>query len=193
MKGTIKRGNSFAEDEANASWLYHSEKNRAENVMIVDLLRNDLGVMAEPGSVQVAKLFEIEHYPTVHQMTSTITAKIPEKTGLVDIFKSLFPCGSITGAPKISTMDVISSLETTPREVYCGAIGYITPGNEAMFNVPIRTVVINQKTGKATYGVGGGITWDSTTEGEYHEILAKASVLDTDRPEFQLLESLLLE
>ncbi|KAA9024217.1 aminodeoxychorismate synthase component I [Niallia endozanthoxylica] len=192
MKGTIKRGNSYSEDKKNANWLYHSEKNRAENVMIVDLLRNDLGMIAQPGTVEVPKLFEMEHYPTVHQMTSTITAKLSENIELVDIFKALFPCGSITGAPKIKTMEIISELETTPRNVYCGAIGYITPNQEAIFNVPIRTVVIEQKTGIATYGVGGGITWDSTTEGEYHEILSKAKLLEVNRPEFQLLESLLL-
>lgn len=192
MKGTIKRGNTLEEDEELARWLYLSEKNRAENVMIVDLLRNDLGMIAEPASVHVPKLFEIEHYPTVHQMTSTITAKIPESTPIVDIFKALFPCGSITGAPKISTMNIIANLETAPREVYCGAIGFIAPNKEAIFNVPIRTVVINHKTGKATYGVGGGITWDSTSEDEYHEVLAKKSVLEEHRPEFQLLESFLL-
>lgn len=192
MKGTAKRGRTFAEDEAIADWLYHSEKNRAENVMIVDLLRNDLNIIAEKGTVKVPKLFEIEHYPTVHQMTSTITAKVSKETKLIDIFKALFPCGSITGAPKISTMKIIEKLEKTPREVYCGAIGYITPNKEAIFNVPIRTLVINQRTGGATYGVGGGITWDSTAEDEYHEILAKASLLAEERPEFELLESLLL-
>jgi len=193
MKGTVRRGNSFSEDKENADWLYHSEKNRAENVMIVDLLRNDLGMIARPGTVEVPMLFEIEHYPTVHQMTSTITAKLAENVQLVDIFKALFPCGSITGAPKISTMGIISELETAPRDVYCGAIGYITPNEEAIFNVPIRTVVIDQNTGAATYGVGGGITWDSTTKGEYHEILTKAKLLEENRPEFQLLESLLLQ
>lgn len=193
MKGTINRGKSISEDEANADWLYHSEKNRAENLMIVDLLRNDLGIIAEPGTVTVPKLFEIEHYPTVHQMTSTITAEISSKTKLVDIFKALFPCGSITGAPKVRTMSIISELETAPREVYCGAIGFITPAKEAVFNVPIRTVQINLQTGQATYGVGGGITWDSTSEGEYQEILAKAKLLEENRTEFQLLESLLLE
>jgi para-aminobenzoate synthetase/4-amino-4-deoxychorismate lyase len=192
MKGTIKRGNSFAEDKANAKWLFHSEKNRAENVMIVDLLRNDLGAIAESGTVQVEKLFEIEQYPTVHQMTSTISAKVSPNIQLIDIFKALFPCGSITGAPKMSTMEIIANLEPTPREVYCGAIGYITPKKEAIFNVPIRTVVIKHQTGMATYGVGGGITWDSTTDGEYQEIIAKASLLSEKRPEFQLLESLLL-
>ena len=184
MKGTVKRGKTLNEDKENANWLFHSEKNRAENVMIVDLLRNDLGVIAEPGTVKVPKLFEIEHYPTVHQMTSTITANISENIRLVDIFKALFPCGSITGAPKIRTMDIIAELETSPRDVYCGAIGFITPNKEAIFNVPIRTVVIEQKTGKATYGVGGGITWDSTAKGEYDEILAKASLLEEDRPEY---------
>ncbi|KGR77247.1 aminodeoxychorismate synthase component I [Ureibacillus manganicus] len=192
MKGTVLRGKTVAEDEDNASWLYHSEKNRSENVMIVDLLRNDLGRIAELGSVEVTKLFEIEHYPTVHQMTSTIKAKISQNTSYFDIFKALFPCGSITGAPKISTMDIIAQVENTPREVYCGAIGYFTPNGEAVFNVPIRTVVIDQQTGEATYGVGGGITWDSTADGEYHEVLAKASFLERDVPQFQLLESILL-
>jgi len=193
MKGTIKRGKSFEEDEANARWLYLSEKNRAENVMIVDMLRNDLSVIAELGTVQVPKLYDIELYPTVYQMTSTITAKVAEKTELVDIFKALFPCASITGAPKVSTMKMIADLEPEPREVYCGAIGYISPSKEAVFNVPIRTVLIDQQSGRATYGVGGGITWDSTSEGEYEEVLAKASLLEEDRPEFDLLESLLLD
>lgn len=193
MKGTIARGLTLEQDEKNAKWLYDSEKNRAENVMIVDLLRNDLNFMADQGTVQVPKLFEIEQYPTVHQMTSTITAEVSPKLSFYDIFKALFPCGSITGAPKISTMEIISNLEHEPRDVYCGAIGYITPQKEAIFNVPIRTVIINQQTGQATYGVGGGITWDSTSKGEYEEVITKASLLETDRPDFELLESLLLE
>lgn len=192
MKGTIKRGASFEEDASNANWLLHSEKNRAENLMIVDLLRNDLGMVAQSGTVAVEKLFEIEQYPTVHQMTSTITAKVSETTTLVDIFKAIFPCGSITGAPKISTMKIIADLENEPREVYCGAIGYITPNKEAIFNVPIRTVLINHSTSNAVYGVGGGVTWDSTSDGEYHEILAKAKLLEEKPVDFQLLESLLL-
>ncbi|MFJ8235691.1 aminodeoxychorismate synthase component I [Ureibacillus sp. NPDC094379] len=193
MKGTISRGKTLLEDRQNAEWLFQSEKNRAENLMIVDLLRNDLSMIATPHSVQVPRLFDIEPYPTVHQMTSTITATIEPNTQLIDIFNALFPCGSITGAPKISTMEKIAELESTPRDVYCGAIGYITPNHEAIFNVPIRTVVIDQKTGTATYGVGGGITWDSTTEDEYDEILAKAKLLEVERPVFQLLESLLLK
>lgn len=192
MKGTIKRGKTSDEDEAMADELYHSEKNRAENVMIVDLLRNDLSVVAKTGTVKVEKLFEIERYPTVHQMTSTITAEIKEDIALTDIFKALFPCGSITGAPKIRTMEIIEELEGSPREVYCGTIGYITPAKEAIFNVPIRTVMIKNETGKATYGVGGGITWDSTAEDEYHEVVAKALLLEEERPLFSLLESLLL-
>jgi para-aminobenzoate synthetase/4-amino-4-deoxychorismate lyase len=161
--------------------------------MIVDMLRNDLSIIAESGTVQVPTLYEIEPYPTVYQMTSTITAKVAGNTDLVDIFKALFPCASITGAPKVSTMKIIAGLESEPREVYCGTIGYITPTKEAVFNVPIRTVLIDQQSGIATYGVGGGITWDSTSEGEYEEVLAKASLLEEDRPEFELLESLLLE
>lgn len=193
MKGTCKRGRWYEEDEANAQWLYHSEKNRAENVMIVDLLRNDLGATAIPGSVKVPKLFEIEKYPTVLQMTSTITAKTNPETTLVDVFSALFPCGSITGAPKISTMKIISSLEDSPREVYCGAIGYITPDQEAIFNVPIRTTIIDAETGKMEYSVGGGITWDSEIEDEYEEALTKAMLLTATIPEFDLLESLRLE
>lgn len=193
MKGTTKRGHSFAEDKANADWLFHSEKNRAENVMIVDLLRNDLGTIAELGSVHVPKLFEIEQYPTVYQMTSTVTGKVSADIQLIDIFKALFPCGSITGAPKIRTMEIIKDIETTPREVYCGAIGFITPYKEAVFNVPIRTIVIDKQTGKAIYGVGGGITWDSSVEDEYNEIIEKAKILEKDLPKFQLLESFLLD
>lgn len=193
MKGTVKRGKTSEEDQALSEWLAHSEKNQAENVMIVDLLRNDLGRIAKPGSVDVPKLFEIERYPTVHQMTSTVEAELEEGTDLIDVFGALFPCGSITGAPKVSTMNLISHLEQSPREVYCGAIGFITPEREAVFNVPIRTVMIEQASGNATYGVGGGITWDSTSEEEYGEILAKSSFLKLDRPEFNLLESFLLE
>ncbi|MBS4172745.1 aminodeoxychorismate synthase component I [Bacillus sp. FJAT-49736] len=193
MKGTVKRGRTIMEDEELTNWLYHSEKNRAENLMIVDLLRNDLGMIAESGSVKVEKLFEIEPYPTVLQMTSTITAKTMDETKITDVFRALFPCGSITGAPKISTMKIISELEDSPREVYCGAIGYMTPDHEAIFNVPIRTVVIDKQTGKATYGVGGGITWDSTSEDEYNEMLTKAALLTVKRPPFELLESLKLQ
>ncbi|ASK61039.1 aminodeoxychorismate synthase, component I [Virgibacillus phasianinus] len=190
MKGTAQRGLTYKEDNRRATWLAASEKNRAENVMIVDLLRNDLGTIAKPGTVQVPKLFSIEKYPTVYQMTSTITATTEEDISLTDVFKALFPCGSITGAPKISTMRIIQELETSPRGVYCGAIGYITPEQEAIFNVPIRTVTIDHEDNCAKYGVGGGITWDSTSEGEYDEIITKSALLKRKQPEFQLLESI---
>lgn len=190
MKGTVARGNTTFEDTKNKEWLYHSEKNRAENVMIVDLLRNDLGAIAIPGTVKVPELFSIETYPTVHQMTSTVTAEIEAQHTITDIFKALFPCGSITGAPKISTMRIINELEDEPRDVYCGTMGYITPKNEAVFNVPIRTVILDKEKGNVTYGVGGGITWDSKTDEEYEEVITKARVLEVKHEPFQLLESI---
>jgi len=190
MKGTAKRGLMALEDATRRRELYLSEKNRAENVMIVDLLRNDLGKIADFGSVRVPKLFEITKYPTVFQMTSTVQATVPETTTLADIFRSLFPCGSVTGAPKISTMNIIAEEEKSPRGVYCGAIGYLTPQKQVYFSVPIRTVVIDKKRGTARYGVGGGITWDSTAQDEYEEILAKAAVLDEEYPDFALLETM---
>lgn len=190
MKGTIARGKTPAEDKSNGEWLYRSEKNRAENVMIVDLLRNDLGMIAKSGTIKVPALFAIEKYPTVYQMTSTVTAEVSTDKRLPDIFKALFPCGSITGAPKISTMNIINELENSAREVYCGTIGFITPEQEAIFNVPIRTVVINNQTNEAQYGVGGGITWGSTDEEEYEEVLTKAAIVNTTNTGFELLESL---
>ncbi|HET7616797.1 MAG TPA: aminodeoxychorismate synthase component I, partial [Bacillales bacterium] len=193
MKGTSGRGRWSEEDRALASRLFHSEKERAENVMIVDLLRNDLGTIAKPGSVRVSKLFDIERYPTVLQMTSTVEAETKEDVKLEDVFRALFPCGSVTGAPKVNTMSLIHELEDSPREVYCGALGFVKPGGEAVFNVPIRTVAVDADLGKAMYGVGGGITWDSTPEGEYREAATKAKMLTEDQPEFELLESLKLE
>lgn len=193
MKGTIKRGRTLEEDMANRAILSQSIKDRSENVMIVDLLRNDLSRVAKIGSVQVPKLFTIETYPTVFQMTSTIEAEIELQTSIVDLFTALFPCGSITGAPKVSTMDLIHQLEPDPREIYCGAVGFIEPNGEAVFNVAIRTVVIDKETGVAEYGVGGGITWDSTATGEYEEVLAKAQLLTEDVVSFELLESIKLD
>lgn len=192
MKGTVKRGTTLKGDQLNADWLAASEKNQAENYMIVDLLRNDLGMIAKPGSVKVPQLKAIEKYPTVWQMTSTITADTNPGTTIIDIFKALFPCGSITGAPKIKTMEIIADIENSPREVYCGAIGFITPQSEAVFNVPIRTVVIEKETGKAEYGVGGGITWDSELSEEYDEAFLKAKLLTVERPAYKLLESIKL-
>ena len=193
MKGTAKRGRWLAEDQAQAEWLVTSKKNRAENLMIVDLLRNDLGRVATVGSVRVPQLFAIERYPTLFQMTSTVAATTQPGTTLDDIFAALFPCGSITGAPKASTMNLIARLEDGPRGVYCGAIGFVSPQHEAIFNVAIRTVVIDTESGAAEYGVGGGITWDSTPEDEYAEALTKAALLSEPAPSFALLETLRLE
>ncbi|WP_028776544.1 aminodeoxychorismate synthase component I [Shimazuella kribbensis] len=193
MKGTAKRGRSEQEDIFRAAQLLDSTKDRAENLMIVDLLRNDLGKIAVPGSVHVPSLFAIEKYPTVWQMTSTIEAITPPESSLSDIFTALFPCGSITGAPKRKTMELIRSLEQSPREAYCGTIGYLKPGGEAVFNVAIRTVVVDQEQKKATYGVGGGITWDSTSGGEYEEVITKAKILESKPFSHQLLESIRLE
>lgn len=190
MKGTIKRGLTYKQDLEQREILAASVKDRAENVMIVDLLRNDISQVAELGTVQVPALYTIEKYPTVFQMTSTVTAETRPGTTITDIMRALFPCGSITGAPKASTMKVITHLEPEPREVYCGAIGYIEPGGEAVFNVPIRTAIVDKAERQATYSVGGGITWDSTAEGEYEEAIAKSSVLLEQRPDFKLLETI---
>jgi para-aminobenzoate synthetase / 4-amino-4-deoxychorismate lyase len=193
MKGTAKRGRFLEEDIKQIDNLKESEKEQAENLMIVDLLRNDVGKIAKPGTVRVPKLFQIETYPTLHQMTSTVEAELEEKLTIFDWFQALFPCGSITGAPKIRTMDYIQKLERSPRDVYCGAIGFITPKREAIFNVPIRTVIVDSEKENATYGVGGGVTWDSSVSGEYDELFTKAKLLTERLPNFQLLESLALE
>ena len=192
MKGTAARGRWAADDDANAAQLAASAKERAENLMIVDLLRNDLGRIAQIGSVRVPDMYALERYPTVWQMTSTVTATERPGTTLGDVFAALFPCGSVTGAPKISTMQLIAALETQPRGVYCGAIGIVLPGGEAIFNVGIRTLVLDLEHQTATYGVGGGITIDSTAEGEYAEVVAKAALLREQSPNFALLETLRL-
>jgi para-aminobenzoate synthetase/4-amino-4-deoxychorismate lyase len=169
-------------------------KDRAENAMIVDLLRNDLGRIAVPGTVRWSKVFEPERFETVWQLTSTVTARIRPQTGLADVFRALFPSGSITGAPKVRTMRIIADLEDSPRGVYCGAVGYLAPASagppSASFNVAIRTVTIDAETGTAEYGVGGGITWDSSAAGEFDETVAKAKVLTARRPPFELLETM---
>jgi para-aminobenzoate synthetase/4-amino-4-deoxychorismate lyase len=193
MKGTAQRGRYEEEDNLKAEQLMQSAKDRAENLMIVDLLRNDLGKIAVHGTVHVPELFTLERYPTVWQMTSTVEAKTASTATLTDIFTALFPCGSITGAPKRKTMELITSLETSPREAYCGAIGYLKPGGEAVFNVAIRTVIVDSQRHKATYGAGGGITWDSTSVGEYEEVITKAKILEAQPYTHQLLESIRLE
>lgn len=189
MKGTAARAPLPREDRLRANWLRHSDKNRAENVMIVDMIRNDLARIAEVGSVDVPHLFTIERYPTVWQMTSTVEARTT--ADLPSIMQALFPCASITGAPKASTMRIIASLETSPRHIYTGTIGWVAPGRQMQFNVAIRTVVINRQTETADYGVGGGIVWDSNAEDEYAECQAKARVLTERRPVFDLLETML--
>jgi para-aminobenzoate synthetase / 4-amino-4-deoxychorismate lyase len=189
MKGTAPRGKMLPEDQANIAWLHHSEKNRAENVMIVDMVRNDLGRIAQVGSVQVPQLFEVERYSTVLQMTSTVTAQTA--VPFTEIVRALFPCASITGAPKVSAMRIIADLETTPRGVYTGAIGYLTPDRRAQFNVAIRTVTLDRAAGQAEYGVGGGIVWDSDAADEYRECEIKTRVLTSPPLEFELLEALL--
>jgi para-aminobenzoate synthetase / 4-amino-4-deoxychorismate lyase len=182
MKGTATRGHTAISDREQARLLRSSAKEQAENLMIVDLLRNDLARIAQLGTVAVTDLFVLEPYPTVWQMTSEITARVAPGTGLADIFAALFPCGSITGAPKASTMAIIRELEDGPRGVYCGAIGLLAPPTEpvrARFNVAIRTAVIDRHTGHAVYGAGGGITWSSDPAAERAEMLTKAAILTT--------------
>lgn len=191
MKGTAARGRTYAEDLAAAAWLKSSTKDRAENVMIVDLLRNDLGKVSQSGSVRVPSLFDVEKYETVWQMTSTVESTLVPGTGLVELMTALFPCGSITGAPKIRTTEIIKELEPFQRGAYTGAIGVLRPGGDCIFNVAIRTIVI--EAGVATFGVGGGVTIDSTPELEYQECLIKSRFLKERPEEFQLFESILLD
>lgn len=189
MKGTAPRAAQPCADRLQREQLAASPKERAENLMIVDMVRNDLSTIAETGSVAVPSLFDVETYPTVHQMTSTVTARLLPDRGITDIFRALFPCASVTGAPKRRTMEIISSLEPGPRGVYCGAIGYISPGGEATFSVAIRTAVLDMAAGTGEIGIGSGITWDSGAESEYRECLAKSAFLCRDTPDFSLIES----
>ncbi len=173
MKGTAPRGKTPEEDAALREFLRNDEKNQAENRMIVDLLRNDISLISEVGSLDVPELFRIESYPTVHQMVSTVRAKLLPGLSIERIFAALFPCGSITGAPKIRAMEILRDLEGSPRDVYCGAIGWIAPGGTMRFNVAIRTITLFPD-GEAVYNVGGGVVFDSTAEAEYAECLLKA-------------------
>lgn len=194
MKGTAPRGRWLEEDEAILARLVASGKDRAENAMIVDLLRNDIGRIAVPGGVTWDELFHAERYETVWQLTSTIEAELRPATGILEVFRTLFPSGSVTGAPKVATMRLVAELEDSSRGVYCGAIGYLAPPGSgeprANFNVAIRTVVVDTTSHLARYGVGGGVTFDSSAAGEYEEALAKARVLSTARPAFGLFETL---
>lgn len=190
MKGTAPRLPRSDEDLKQRELLAQNSKERAENLMIVDLVRNDLATLAEIGGVEVPALFDVETFPTVHQMTSTVTARIRPDVRLVDIFCALFPCGSVTGAPKRRTMELIKQLETSPRELYCGAIGYVSPGREAVFSVAIRTAVVESATGSGVIGIGSGITWDSNPGSEFQECLNKSAFMFRDSSRFRLIESL---
>jgi para-aminobenzoate synthetase/4-amino-4-deoxychorismate lyase len=181
MKGTWPRGYWPEQDAARGEELRRSEKNRAENIMIVDMVRNDLGRVAGTGSVRPVSLFDVERYPLQWQMTSTVVAAA-EQRSLVDVFEAMFPCGSITGAPKHSSMRIIRDLETTPRGIYTGAIGYVSPRGRAHFSVAIRTVVLDRAAGQAEFGVGSGVVWDSVDRDEYDECLLKARVLGSAGP-----------
>jgi para-aminobenzoate synthetase/4-amino-4-deoxychorismate lyase len=191
MKGTAPRGNTPAEDEANAIALQYSPKERAENVMIVDLLRNDVSRIAQPHSVSVPSLFDVLTLPTALQMTSDVVARTRQGVKLSDVFGALFPCGSVTGAPKVQAMQTIKFLEPTPRGVYCGAIGVVRPGGHATFNVAIRTVTLRGK--QATCGIGSGITADATADAEWQEWQTKRGFLTRASQAFNLLETLRLE
>ena len=191
MKGTARRGMTLAQDEELGTWLHNSEKNRAENVMIADMVRNDLGRIARPGSVGVSELYAVSRYPTVWQMTSTVEARTDAPVSAV--MRALFPSASVTGAPKVSSMRLIQALESFPREVYTGTIGFLAPGRRARFNVAIRTAVVDRRTGSAFYGVGSGIVADSEPGDEYSECLTKSKILKSPAiaTDFALLETML--
>ena len=170
MKGTWQRGSNFVRDIFERTCFQYDMKNRAENVMIADLLRNDLGRVGT--GIKAPMLFEIAGYRTLYQMTSTITGEVPKNISVYKLFKALFPSGSVTGAPKLRSMQIIKSLEREERKIYTGAIGYITPDRDMFFSIPIRTILLEEGTGEM--GIGGGIVWDSTPNGEWNEGLLKA-------------------
>ena len=192
MKGTAPRQPSAAADATVARALAYSVKDRAENVMIVDLVRNDLGRIAELGTINVPRLFDVERHPTLWQMTSTITACLRPEIQLPEIFDALFPSGSVVGAPKIAAAAWIADREHAPRGVYCGALGVVQPGGDCTFSVGIRTLVIDRDAKRAEYGTGGAITIDSTPQGEYDELIAKAAILSARPSAFDLLETMRL-
>jgi len=192
MKGTAARGLTLEEDDSIRRWLANDAKSRAENLMIADLMRNDLSRIARTGSVQVRNLFSVETYRTLHQMTSDVGAELEKDTGLKVILQSLFPPGSITGAPKLRAMEIIHELEESPRGVYTGAIGMLEPNGNAQFNVAIRTLTLDAK-GRGEIGIGSGVVDDSTADAEYEECLLKMRFLTQDVDDFDLIETLLYE
>ncbi len=189
MKGTARRRPTAALDAAERAWLRGDEKSRAENLMIVDLLRNDLSRVAEIGSVEVPALFEVETYPTVQQMTSSVTARLRPGTGVRDLIRSLFPCGSVTGAPKLRAMEIIRELEPAPRGIYTGAVGALGPDGKVDLNVAIRTLMLHRD-GRGEMGIGSGVVHDSQAEDEYEECLLKARFLTDPFQPFRLLETM---
>ena len=195
MKGTAPRGATPQEDAAQSEFLRSAAKERAENLMIVDLLRNDVSRIAEPHTVRVPRLFHTEAWPTVWQMSSDVVATTRAGTTLADVFGALFPCGSITGAPKVQAMRLIHSLEPEPRGIYCGAIGVVQPGGAATFNVPIRTLALrdDDTTTHVRCGIGSGITADATAPGEWDEWRHKRAFVDRASQAFELLETMRLE
>ncbi|HCY75995.1 MAG TPA: aminodeoxychorismate synthase component I [Ignavibacteriales bacterium] len=192
MKGTARRGIDHSNDEFIKYELEISEKDRAENVMIVDLIRNDLGRISEFGSVKVKNLFEVEKYESVYQMVSTIESKLKKNLKISDIIKNIFPCGSITGAPKISTMKIIKELEREERGIYTGGIGLIRK-NSITYNVPIRTLSVNKKNNSGEIGLGSGIVWDSLAEEEFEETKLKGKFLTEPIQPFKIIESTKIE
>lgn len=193
MKGTAPRSNDPVIDESTRNWLANDSKNRAENLIIVDLLRNDLSRFCETGTVRVDNIFKVEEYSTVFQMVSEISGRVNSSITFYEIIRGLFPCGSITGAPKISTMQIIDSVETSCREIYCGALGFILPNNDMHFNVAIRTLSKSNTDSFYKFGVGGGITIQSNLSEEWDEIKTKLKFIsDFYQPDFELIESMLV-
>jgi para-aminobenzoate synthetase / 4-amino-4-deoxychorismate lyase len=190
MKGTAPRHPDPLTDHAIAKEMRADPKQRAENLMIVDLLRNDLSRVAEPGSVLVPELFTVESYPTVHTMTSTVTSLLRDGLGAVDLIRAIFPCGSITGAPKIRAMEIIDSIETAPRGIYCGSIGRVDASGDAAFNVAIRTFHLNQSEKRVSVGLGSGVVADSVADSEWAECLAKGEFARVTRADFDLIETM---
>ena len=192
MKGTAARLPDPALDRAAAAQLAHDPKQRAENLMIVDLLRNDLSRVATPGSVSVPHLFHVESYPSVHQMTSTVSAQLRDGLDAVDVLHAIYPCGSITGAPKIRAMQVIAEVEAAPRGIYTGSIGRIDANGDAAFNVAIRTLHLRDGQNRARLGLGSGIVADSQVAEEWNECLAKGAFV-ADSRHFDLIETMRFE
>jgi len=191
MKGTLDRGFSLPEDSNKAEQLKKSVKDRAENIMIVDLIRNDIGRVSEGGGVNTRSIFDVEKYDTLFQMTSTVNSSLKKDISWYELFKSIFPSGSVTGAPKIRTMQIIKTLEKEPRNIYTGSVGFISPDKRAVFNVAIRTVLIDKKTKHAEMGIGSGIVWDSDAKKEYEECWLKSKFLTETYSDFKLIETML--